>query len=148
MVLTGTRRLLEVPIQPSVGGTAMARLCPIQLLAAATLLCSEFGFTPVAIFDTATGLAVIPTTGTCSQIRRPESPATIALECPQPASTMGLASLLVPTARCRPLVRTGNLIVLVAGLAILDCDAGASGLPFEPTGPVTEVRVSTTLLPV
>jgi hypothetical protein len=33
-------------------------------------------------------------------------------------------------------------------LAILDCDAGASGLPFEPTGPVTEVRVSTTLLPV
>src|ERR1019366_2544742 len=118
---------------------------------AAKLLCSEDAFTSVDTLDTATGLAITGITGTCSQLRRPEPPARIALERPlgfsNPATRIGLASLLVPTTRT-PLVTTGDLLLLLAGfvVATIAGDAGADWL-FEP-GPVTEVRVSTTLLPV
>jgi len=112
----------------------------IQAFEAATLSCSEGEFT-------ATGFAICPATGTRSQLRRPDPPARIELECPNPATRIGLASLLIPTSRA-PLVRTGDLPLLVAGLvaAVIACEDEA-GWFFDP-GPVTEVRVSTTLLPV
>ena len=165
MILTGTRRLLELPIQPKVDGAPMPRLCPAQLFIVATLLCVAGEFTAVATLATAMGFAVIGTTGMCSQLRRPERPTRIASECPvslamldrsSPATRIGLASLLLPPRTL--LVNSGDLSLLLASfviagfvgaglvVAIIAAAAGADWL-FEP-GPVTDVRVSTTLLPV
>jgi hypothetical protein len=110
----------------------MPWLCPIQSLEAARLLRSEGELT-------ATGFAIVPTTGMCSQLRRPEPPARIAFERPSPATRIGLASLLVPTSR-RPLVRIGDWLLLVADLpvAMIACDNGAGPLSFFAVGTLAD----------
>lgn len=116
----------------------------------ATLLCSEGEFTALGTCTRAIGLAIIGATGTRSQLRRLLSSGVLArikLECavdsPNPATRMGLAIPLVPTTRCRrPLVRTGDLLVPVAGFAAAICAAGAIGPLGGAIGP--EATVSTT----
>src|SRR5277367_834256 len=137
----------------------MAFSAPAEMFRA-TLLCREVdrGSTlpRLAILATAIGLAVTGVAGTCSQLRRSlssEPRATIALECPQgcasPATRIGLAILVLTPTRCRrPLVSVGDLIATVVGFGAARtavCNAGA-GLFFEPSAPVTDVSVSTTLL--
>lgn len=150
IALTGTRRLLEVPIQPSLDAGLMARLSPIQPVETATLLCSAGAFTSVATFAAATGFAMVPITGMWSQMRRPEPPATIALLCPNPATIIGLEAIglamLIPTRRA-VLVSTGALLLLIGDFAVAVIACDDEGWFFEP-GPVTEVRVSTAMLPV
>jgi hypothetical protein len=56
MILTGTRRLLELPIQPNADGAPTERLCPAQLFTMVALLCIAGEFTAVATLATDYGL--------------------------------------------------------------------------------------------
>ena len=148
------RRLADVPIQPaSVDCTPSARLWPIRNSDDGVFVRSQVGFTVLGISIAKGAVLLVGTTGMCSQTRRLFHSPARALEGAEGAIMMGLAALTSSRWR-KPLVKMGLLRMVTTGLSWADegfalplvtCAAGAE--IFEPVGPVTEVRVRTTVLP-
>src|SRR6202034_4697214 len=137
----------------------MGWISDINPFGAARLLCGKFEFVTTGTCATAMGRAT-GAVGTCSQLRRlftgvrARIRSERAVDCPIPATRIGLAIRLVPTSpipipmlRRSPLVRTGDLLVPVftlgAAIAIAtDCTGVESGAAAGPVATVSTTPVA------